>query len=70
LLPADMRFDDMTKHLRERWWGGLKIDYRIVSDLGVDTPRTKIKIYIREYSPPPDETRRSTAPMQDHSGAE
>jgi phenylacetate-CoA ligase len=69
LLPSDMRLDDMTKQLRERWWGGLKVDYRIVSSLGVDTPRTKIKIYVREYSPPPDETRRSTV-LQDHSGGE
>lgn len=57
LSPADMRFDDMTKQLRERWWDGLQVDYRVVERLKAGSSRSKVKIYVREYPHHPTNTR-------------
>jgi phenylacetate-CoA ligase len=46
---SQMRFDDMTAVLRAMWWGGLKVDYRIVDAL----PRGhygKLKLFVREVA--------------------
>jgi hypothetical protein len=44
-----MRFDEMTDVIRKRWWQGLQVDYRIVDRLVGSSPRSKLKIYVREY---------------------
>jgi phenylacetate-coenzyme A ligase PaaK-like adenylate-forming protein len=49
LLPTEMRFDEMTDVIRKRWWQGLQVDYRIVERLLGPSPRSKIKVYVREY---------------------
>jgi phenylacetate-CoA ligase len=53
LLTPDMRFDEMTKVMRERWWQGLQVDYRIVERIVNHSPRRKIKIFVREYPSSP-----------------
>ena len=53
LPPADMQFDEITKQLRQRWWDGLHVEYRIVDRLVGSSPRSKIKIYIREDTDSP-----------------
>lgn len=50
LSPADMQFDRMTELLREMWWNGLKVDYRIVDQIPRRSPRGKIQQYVREMA--------------------
>jgi phenylacetate-CoA ligase len=48
IAPSEMRFEEMTRLLRERWWKDLKIDYRVMDELPTQDRRQKPAVFVRE----------------------
>jgi phenylacetate-CoA ligase len=55
LRRDEMRFDDMTAHLRAIWWHGLNVDYRVLDQLPGHGSRAKPVRALSEC--PPDRDR-------------
>jgi phenylacetate-CoA ligase len=49
IAPSDMRFAEMTDVLRSNWWEGLKVDYRIMSELPRRSSRGKVASIVQEF---------------------
>ena len=49
LALAEMKFDEMTQLIRAMWWEGLQIDYKIVDSFPRNTPRAKLRSFVREF---------------------
>lgn len=51
-IPSPEQLAEMTKVIRDTWWDGIEIDYRIVDAIRTNQPGSKMMLYVNEHNVP------------------